>query len=138
MLFVCVNNSCRSQMAEGFLRVLAPERFEVSSAGSIPTSVNPFACEVMKEVGVDISSQGSNSMEEYTDREFDYVITVCGGEGDNACPAFPGEAGKRLHWGLADPASASGTTEDILRFFRTVRDSIKDRVEQFIGARSDI
>lgn len=130
VLFLCSNNSCRSQMAEGFLRSLAQEPFEAFSAGAEPTYVHPMAIRVMSEVGIDISSQRSKSISVYDGWSFDFVITVC--EGD-ACPFFPGEIGMSLAWSFEDPAEASGTDEEILGVFRKVRDEIKDSIQRFIA-----
>jgi len=126
VLFFCTGNSCRSQMAEGLLRHLAGNRFEVFSAGIAPSVVNPYAIKVMAEIGIDISQHRSKSIGEFRGGSFDYVITVC----DNAresCPFFPA-AKKQLHWGFPDPANADGTPEQILAVYRTVRDSIKEKI----------
>lgn len=130
VLFMCSNNSCRSQMAEGFLRSLAPESFEAFSAGSEPTHVHPMAIRVMSEVEIDISGQRSKSVSVFDGWSFDFVITVC--EGD-ACPFFTGEIGLSLAWSFEDPASASGTDDEVLGVFRKVRDEIKDSVQRFIA-----
>jgi len=127
---MCSNNSCRSQMAEGFLRSLAPESFEAFSAGSEPTHVHPMAIRVMSEVEIDISGQRSKSVSVFDGWSFDFVITVC--EGD-ACPFFTGEIGLSLAWSFEDPASASGTDDEVLGVFRKVRDEIKDSVQRFIA-----
>ena len=106
VLFLCTGNSARSQMAEGLLREEAREMFDVSSAGVSPTHVRPEAIAAMREIGIDISRQRSKSVDEFSDQEFDYVITVC----DNAreqCPVFPGRA-KQIHWSFDDPAAAEG------------------------------
>lgn len=105
VLFLCTGNSCRSQMAEGFLRHMAGDKFEVFSAGVKPTQVNPLAIKVMAEAGVDISKHRSKSVIEFLGKNFDYVITVC----DNTkqtCPVFPGEH-EKIHWDLEDPARQS-------------------------------
>ncbi|WP_273888898.1 arsenate reductase ArsC [Rubrobacter naiadicus] len=127
-LFVCTHNSARSQMAEGFLRHLAGERFEAMSAGTEATEVRPEAVEVMREVGVDISRQESKTLERYLGEPFDYVITVCD-QANEACPVFPG-AGKRLHWSFPDPSAARGGEEERLAVFREVRDRIRERIER--------
>jgi arsenate reductase len=130
VLILCTGNSCRSQMAEGILRTLGSDRFEVYSAGVNPTAVNPLSIKVMSETGIDISPHRSKSAEEFSGQRFDYVITVC----DNArqtCPAFPGEH-EKLHWDLEDPAEATGTEEEILNEFRRIRDLIYKHVEDFI------
>lgn len=130
VLFLCIANSCRSQMAEGFLRVAAAGSFEVFSAGSEPTNVHPMAIEVMREVGIDISEQRSKSVSVFDGLPFDFVITVCEGE---ACPFFIGETGMKLTWSLEDPAQASGTDDEILAVFRKVRDDIEDSVKRFVA-----
>lgn len=130
VLFHCTGNSCRSQMAEGFLRHMAGDKFEVFSAGVKPTQVNPLAIKVMAEVGVDISSHRSKSVMEFIRQKFDYVITVC----DNAkqtCPVFPGKY-EKIHWSLEDPAEATGTEEEKLVVFRKVRDQINDKIEEWL------
>lgn len=130
VLFLCTANSCRSQMAEGFLRSAAAESFDAFSAGSEPTYVHPLAIKVMREVGIDISGQRSKSISEFEGGAFDFVITVC--EGD-ACPFFNGETRMRLAWGFEDPADASGTQDEVLIVFRRVRDDIKDSIQLFIA-----
>jgi len=128
-LFLCRANSCRSQMAEGFLRSLTRESFEAFSAGSEPTRVHPLAIRVMNEVRIDISGQHSKIVSEFEGSSFDFVITVCK---EDACPIFAGDAGKRLAWSFEDPAAASGTEEDILGVFRRVRDEIEASIWGFI------
>ncbi len=130
VLFLCFNNSCRSQMAEGLLRSLASDDFEAFSAGSAPTRVHPQAIHVMREIGIDISSQRSKSVSEFDAWAFDFVITVC--EGD-ACPFFTGEVGARLAWSFEDPAQAPGTDDEVLVMFRKVRDAIEDSMERFVA-----
>lgn len=130
VLFLCTGNSCRSQMAEGFLRSLAGDRFEAFSAGVKPTQVNPLAIKVMDEAGIDISTQKSKSAMDLISQSFDYVVTVC----DNAkqtCPVFPGKY-EKIHWNLEDPAEAQGTEEEKLAVFRKTREGIRKRVEEFI------
>ena len=129
ILFLCTGNSCRSQMAEGFLRHMAGDKFEVFSAGIKPTQVNPLAIKVMAEVGVDISKHRSKSAMEFIGQQFDYVVTVC----DNAkqtCPIFPGKY-EKIHWDLEDPAEAKGNEEERLIFFRRIRDEIKNMISNF-------
>ena len=126
MLFLCTHNSARSQMAEGLLRHLAGERFEVMSAGTVATQVRPLAVRAMDELGIDISSHESTNMARYLGEPFDYVITVCD-EANEACPFFP-HAAQRLHWSLPDPAAAEGTEEERLEFFRSVRDRLWIRI----------
>ena len=130
MLFLCTGNSCRSQIAEGWLRHLAGDRFETHSAGLKPSTVNPYAIKVMAEAGVDIVAQHSKDVGVYLGKHFPYLITVC----DNAqvaCPIFPGPA-MREHWPLEDPADARGTEDEVLDVFRQTRDDVKARVEDFI------
>ncbi len=116
-------------MAEGLLRHMAGDRFDVESAGTIASFVRPQAIKAMAEIGIDISGHRSKSLDEFLDQPFDFVITVC----DNAnqtCPVFPGKA-KRVHWSFADPAMATGTEDDVLAVFREVRDQIKARLAEF-------
>ncbi len=123
VLILCTGNSCRSHMAEGFLRAAAGGLVEVHSAGSKPAGyVHPVAIQVMQEVGIDISRHVSKSMHDFMDRPITTVITVCG-RADQACPVFPGQV-NRHHWDFDDPARATGTTEEILARFRQVRDEI--------------
>ena len=127
VLFLCTHNSARSQMPEGLLRHLAGGHFEVMSADTEATHIRPLAVKAMDELGIDISGQESKTLERYLGEPFDYVVTVCD-EANEACPTFPG-ARRRLHWSFEDPAQASGTEEERLRVFRTVRDEIKERIE---------
>jgi arsenate reductase len=127
VLFLCTHNSARSQMAEGLLRHLAGNRFEVVSAGTVATQVRPLAVRAMDELGIDISSYESTNMARYLGEPFDYVITVCD-EANEACPFFP-HAGERLHWSLPDPAAAQGTEEERLDFYRSVRERLRNRIE---------
>jgi len=115
-------------MAEGMLRELAENRFEVHSAGTEATHVRPLAIRAMDEIGIDISHQESKTLERYVGEPFDYVITVCD-EANEACPFFRG-AKKRLHWSFADPSQATGSEEERLAVFRRVRDEIRERIEQ--------
>lgn len=130
VLILCTGNSARSQMAEGLLRHLAGDRFEVASAGVSPSRVRPEAITAMAEMGIDISGQQAKSVDVFASQEFDYVITVC----DNAneqCPVFPGNT-ERLHWSFDDPATADGDEESRLTVFRRVRDEILDRLRLFM------
>lgn len=130
VLILCTGNSARSQMAEGWLRHLAGDRFEVASAGTHPTTVNPLAIAVMRERGVDISAHRSKSMNEFLTQPFDYVITVCD-DAAEACPIFPGPA-RRIHWSLPDPAAVQGSEDERLTAFRDVRDRLEARFEEFV------
>ena len=128
VLFVCTHNSARSQMAEGFLNALFPDWYEAYSAGTEPTGVNPYAIQVMKEVGIDISSRHSKSVKDFLSMDIDYVITVC----DNArqvCPIFPG--GKEIiHKGFEDPAAFEGDKDEGVAVFRRLRDEIRDWINE--------
>ena len=124
VLILCTGNSCRSHLAEGILRQVAGDLFDVHSAGSNPAGyVHPKAIEVMREIGIDISGHTSKHMNQFLDRKIDTVITVCG-KADQACPMFPGQV-NRYHWGFDDPAHAKGSDEEVLNVFRRVRDQIK-------------
>jgi len=133
VLILCTGNSARSQMAEGLLRKMAGDRFEVESAGVDPVRVRPEAIEAMREIGVDISGHRSKSVDEFARQEFDYVVTVC----DNArehCPVFPGKT-ERIHWSFDDPAKASGDEAARLVVFRRVRDEIENRLREFVSGK---
>ncbi|HEY0350100.1 MAG TPA: arsenate reductase ArsC [Pyrinomonadaceae bacterium] len=129
VLFLCTGNSARSQMAEGLLRDLAGDRFEVFSAGTIASFVRPQAIAVMNEIGIDISGHRSKSADEFLDDEFDYVITVCD-HANQRCPVFAGPA-KRLHWSIDDPV-ISGSENEQLAAFRRARDDLYQRIREFI------
>lgn len=127
ILFLCVANSARSQMAEGFARALAPKGTEILSAGSMPARVSPYAIEVMREAGIDISSHRSKSIDEIPKERVATVVTLCAEE---VCPVFPGRV-TRFHWPHEDPAATAGSKEAILAAFRRVRDQIRSRLESF-------
>src|SRR5918996_1442324 len=127
VLFLCTHNSARSQMAEGWLRHVAGDHYEVHSAGTEATYVRPLAIRAMIEMGVDISGQESKTLERYLGQPWDYMITVCD-SANEACPVFPG-ARQRLHWSFPDPSTATGSDEEQLRRFRNVRDEIRARIE---------
>jgi arsenate reductase len=130
VLILCTGNSCRSQMAEGFLKSM-DSGLEVYSAGTKPEiKINPYAVEVMKEKGIDIEGQYPKNVNEFIDMDFDYVITVC----DNAkevCPYFSGKVKNRLHIPFEDPADAEGSVDEILAVYRKVRDEIIDKFGKF-------
>jgi arsenate reductase len=128
VLFLCTENSCRSQMAEGILRHLKGSKFEVFSAGIKPSVVNPIAIKVMAEIGIDISGHRSKSVEEFQGMSFDFVITTCDAARET-CPFFPGKA-RHLHWSFNDPAAVRGSEEEILSAFRKVREEIKSRIQE--------
>ena len=130
ILILCTGNSCRSQMAMGFLRSF-DQNIEVQSAGTKPVDeVNPFAIKAMQEVGIDLSTETPKSVELFLGEEWDFVITVCGGANE-LCPVFTGKVGKRMHIGFDDPATATGTDEEIMAEFRRVRDEIKKKMQTF-------
>ena len=131
VLFLCTGNSCRSQMAEGWLRHLAGDHFDGVSAGTDPVGLNPYAVAAMHEVGIDISTHMSERVEPYLAQEFDYVITVCN-RAQEACPIFPGAA-SMLHWSFEDPAKAKGTFDERMIVFRKIRDKIADQIRRFLA-----
>ncbi len=131
ILVLCTGNSCRSQIAEGYLRHFVGEKAEIYSAGIETHGVNPRAISIMKEDGIDISKHTSNNIDEYLDIDFDFVITVC----DNAkehCPIFPTKA-KKFHHNFPDPSKSKGTEEEVLEEFRRVRQMIKSYSQQFVS-----
>ena len=130
VLFMCTGNVARSQMAEGLLRHLAGDHFEVFSGGVIPSYVRPNAITVMKELGIDISDHRSKSVNEFIGTPFDYVITVCDYAAQR-CPTFPGD-GERIHWSIEDPV-VIGDDEAQLEAFREARDDLKSRIQNFIA-----
>ena len=129
VLILCTGNSARSQMAEGFLRRDAGDRFEVKSAGTKPSEVRPEAIAVMKELGIDISSHRSKSVDEFAGQSFDYVLTVCDNTKES-CPIFPGQS-NRVHHNFEDPADFQGTAEERLALYRRVRDEIGQYLRGF-------
>ena len=131
ILFLCTGNSCRSQMAEGWLRHLGGDRFEVFSAGIEAHGKNPRAITVMREAGVDISGQESEVLDPALLNSIDLLVTVCG-HADEHCPVVPALCEKQ-HWPFDDPAKATGTEEAVTNAFRRVRDQIRDRIEVFIS-----
>jgi len=127
VLFICIHNSARSQMAEALLNALKGDRYEAFSAGIEPSRVNPYAVKAMAEAGIDISAHRSKSIEEFRGKSFDYVVTVCD-LAKEACPFFPGEI--ILHKDFKDPSEFKGTESKILEKVREVRDEIKDWIEK--------
>lgn len=130
VLFICIHNSARSQMAEAWLNRLCPDQFGAESAGLEPGKLNPVAVEVMREAGIDISQKQTRSVDDVlrAGTKFDYVITVCDEASAERCPYFPGPA-KRLHWGFPDPSALTGTSDARLQQTREIRDLIRRRVE---------
>lgn len=129
--FLCTGNSCRSQIADGFLKALGSDQYEVKSAGLEAHGLNPRAVQTMKEAGIDISQHTSDVIDSEALQEADYIITLCGHANDH-CPVVRNDKAQRWHWGFDDPAKATGTEEEIMAQFREVRDSIKLRIEQFL------
>ncbi|AJY75488.1 arsenate reductase (thioredoxin) [Paenibacillus beijingensis] len=130
--FLCTGNSCRSQIADGFLRQLGGDQYEVKSAGLEAHGLNPRAVQVMREAGVDISGHTSDVIDPQILNRADYVITLCG-HADEHCPVIRNDKVVKWHWGFDDPAKATGTEDEIMAKFREVRDSIKGRIEQFVA-----
>ncbi len=131
ILVLCTGNSCRSQMAHGYLKHFAKDNAQIYSAGVEVHGLNPFAVGIMAEDGIDISKHTSNHVDEYADTEFDFVITVC----DNAreaCPFFPSKT-KTIHHSFEDPSQASGTAKELMAEFRRIRNQIKAFSEEFIA-----
>jgi len=134
VLFVCIHNSARRQMAEGLLRKAAGDRFEVESAGLEPGKLNPIVVEVLKEEEIDISGKDTRAAADLLKekRNFDYVITVCDETSAERCPVFPGDA-QRLHWGFPDPSKFEGTPEEKITKTREVKERIKKQVLQWLN-----
>jgi arsenate reductase len=133
VLFICVHNSARSQMAEAYLKLLGGDQFEAESAGFEPTVINPLVVQAMKEEGIDLSAKKTQDVYDLLkqSRFFGYVVTVCERARETQCPTFPGVA-KKLHWDLENPEDFTGTDEDKLAQIRLLRDKIKNLVKQFI------
>ena len=130
VLILCTGNSARSQMAEGLLRNLAGDRFEVFSAGINPTQIRSEAIAVMRDIGIDISAQHSKSIDEFSGQQFDYIITVCDNANEN-CPMFPGNA-QRIHWSIDDPAALDGDRDARLAEFRRARNELQRRLRELL------
>jgi len=130
VLFICVHNSARSQMAEAFLNLICPDHFEAHSAGLEPGTLNPLAVEAMREVGIDISGKKTQAVFDVfkNGQFFPYVITVCDESSAQRCPIFPGIT-HRLHWSFPDPSALTGTPEEQLEGTRKIRDQIRARIE---------
>jgi len=131
ILVLCTGNSCRSQIAEGYLRYYSEDKANIYSAGIETHGVNPKAIQVMAEDGIDISGHTSNHVDEYLDIPFDYVISVCD-NAKEACPYFPGNV-DRFHYNFPDPAKATGTPEEIITEFKRVREMIKQYAANFVN-----
>lgn len=137
VLFICIHNSARSQMAEAFLNNLADNEYEAHSAGIEPGKLNPLVVKSMAEIGIDISGKGTQSVFDVYERgeTFDYVIAVCDKEAAERCPVFRGEA-KRIQWSFADPSRLEGSEEEKLKKIAAIRDEIKTAVSEFIEKNS--
>tara|TARA_B100001964_G_C13833353_1_gene422589 strand:+ start:106 stop:549 length:444 start_codon:yes stop_codon:yes gene_type:complete len=137
VLFICIHNSARSQMAEAFLNQLGEGRFAAESAGLEPGELNPVVVEAMREVGLDLSDNSCDAIDDFLPRteEFGYVVTVCDETAAERCPTFPGQV-KRLHWGFPDPSAFEGSLEDRLERTRVVRDMIQARVTEWVSSGS--
>jgi arsenate reductase (thioredoxin) len=135
VLFVCIHNSARSQMAEAFLNSLAGERFLAFSAGFEPTNINPLVVKAMAELGHDLSGRTTQSVFDLfkAGKLYDYVITVCDESSGQTCPVFPGVC-RRLHWSFADPSALSGDEEEKLAGVRAIRDKIEAQVRDWVGS----
>jgi arsenate reductase (thioredoxin) len=135
VIFVCIHNSARSQMAQAYLKSFGKNKFEAYSAGLEKGKLNPYVVKAMQEDGIDISGNKSTSVDEILEQNlsFDYVITVCDEASAERCPYFPG-GGQRLHWGFPDPSSFKGTEEEIMSGTRMVRDAIKKRILEFVNS----
>ncbi len=133
ILFVCVHNSARSQMAEAFVNNFAGERFEADSAGIEPGKLNPFVVLAMKEIGIDISENNTNSVKDFYEegRKYDYVVAVCDKKAAEQCPIFPGVS-DILHWPFEDPSSVDGNDEEKLEVARRVRNQIKAKIIEWL------
>jgi arsenate reductase len=129
--FLCTGNSCRSQMADGFMHAIGGHLYEVKSAGLEAHGLNPRAAKVMSEVGIDISNNTSNVIDPEILNRATYVITLCG-HADEHCPVISNPNVIKWHWGFEDPAKATGTEDEIMEQFRDVRDAIKSRIEKFV------
>lgn len=131
VLFLCTHNSARSQIAEALLRAAAGDRYQVDSAGTEATSVRPEAVAAMREVGIDISSQASKSLERFIGEPIDWLITVCD-QAREACPTLPG-VGRQLHWSVEDPAAVTGDDAVRMAAFRAARDNLARRIDAFLA-----
>ena len=135
VLFLCTHNSARSQMAEGFLRAMGGDRFEIASAGTEATRVHPLAIRAMEEVGISLAGHTSKTFDRFLGQPWDYVITVCDSANER-CPASPAKT-QRIHWSFDDPSQATGTEEERLGTFRRVRDEIRGRLSAWLAAQGN-
>ena len=133
IIFICTGNACRSQIAEGILRSIAGDKFDVFSAGSYPSKVHPMSIKVMKEIGIDITSHTSDPISNFLKENIDIVVTVCN-NADKACPVFPGKV-ERIHWRIKDPFKGWGSDRDDLVNFTRTRDDLNERIKNFLKNR---
>jgi len=130
ILFLCTGNSCRSQMAEGFAKIMFSKDLKIFSAGTEPKTIHPIAVKVMQEIGIDISQHWSKNISEIPIDKIDLVVTLCGDAAEN-CPIFPGKI-KKIHWEIEDPAKTKGSEEEIAKVFRKVRDNIRSFIIRYL------
>ena len=130
ILFLCTGNSCRSQMAEGFAKIMFSKDLKIFSAGTEPKTIHPIAVKVMQEIGIDISQHWSKNISEIPIDKIDLVVTLCGDAAEN-CPIFPGKI-KKIHWEIEDPAKTKGSEEEIAKVFRKVRDNIRSFIISYL------
>ena len=135
VLILCTHNSARSQMAEGLLRSMAGDRFDVASAGTEATRVHPLAIRAMADLGVDLNGHTSKTVDRFLGEPWDYVITVCDSANEK-CPIFPGRT-TRLHWSFLDPSQATGSDDERLSVFRKIRDQIAGRLREWVAGQGD-
>ena len=134
IIFICTGNACRSQIAEGVMRQLAGDKFDVFSAGSHPSLVHPMSIKVMKEIGINITSHTSDPISNFLSKNINIVVTVCD-NADKVCPVFPGKV-ERIHWSIKDPFKGWGSDPDDLDNFTRTRDDLYERIKNFLINRS--
>ena len=135
IIFICTGNACRSQIAEGIMRQLAGDKFDVFSAGSNPTKIHPMSIKVMNNIGIDISSHTSDPISSFLNENINIVVTVCD-KANKACPVFPGKV-ERIHWSIEDPFRGWGSDPDDLVNFKKTRNDLNERIKNFLKNRSD-
>ncbi len=140
VLFVCIHNSARSQMAEAFVNAMASSSFEAESAGIELGTLNPFVVEAMKDIGIDISSHETKSVQKLIDeqRSYDYIITVCDEASAERCPVFPDGGAERIHIGFEDPSALEGSDADRLQKTIEIRDQIKNKVQSWVRGQQNV
>ena len=135
IIFICTGNACRSQIAEGIMRQLAGDKFDVFSAGSYPTKIHPMSIKVMNNIGIDISSHTSDPISSFLNENINIVVTVCD-KANKACPVFPGKV-ERIHWSIEDPFRGWRSDPDDLVNFNKTRNDLNERIKNFLKDRSD-